>query len=121
MSAALPSIEEIVSLYVAEGEQRNVLIDALTTREQDRVDHLMVVASRHNVVAPVMAKVMLDLELGRPKTDEEKAFLNKQFEDFVTNIKQQYHEATGIPLDMMQLPPTGIVEDEVEDTPEEGS
>lgn len=109
--SGLLSIRQVLEGMQGEGSL-DALEAALVAREEERVGHLLVIAARHQMNPAVVAKVILDLELGAPKTEVEAAMVNHQFETTIQQMKQAFSQATGIPMEALVFPPTGIVEED---------
>jgi len=112
----MSTIRQILESFEGEGRLDD-LITALEAREQEKVDALSQVALAHGVMPPVLAKVLVDLDLGAPRTDEEKAFITAQFEDFKAQMIERYSQATGIPAELLQFPATTPPEVDEGDVP----
>jgi hypothetical protein len=101
----MSTIRETVGTWAVE-ESLDALISALELREQEKVDALSQVALQHGVQAPVLAKVLADLDLGGPRDQATIEFINAQFEAFKAEMIARFSEATGIPADLLQFPDT---------------
>lgn len=90
----MSTIREIVAAH-AQGPI-DPLVEALVAREESKIEALLATGVTQFAVEPIFAvKVLMDLELGAPKTQEMQAYVNEQFAAKVREYQQRYAEQAG--------------------------
>lgn len=129
----MKTIEQVIDDHIPTGATPSVetiaeLRDDLRHREQEAIDRLQVLAQRFGLLPQIVAKVLQEIELGDPPTDDQRDYVNAQYAEFLRQAEAQREEAIeryralGVPVNappfvdpLSEEAPADIV---IPDTPE---
>jgi len=94
--SAIPSIKEVVDASIREGRvYRTEMVSNLIAREDAIADALRMAGAQFGVYPEIVAKVLMDLELGTPPTPEVARMIQQQFIDLMERLQQQYRDGNN--------------------------
>lgn len=82
----MSTIEEIVG---QNHDAPDALIAALTDREDKIADNIRMAAIQFGAMPQFTAKVLMDLGLGSPVSEEQRALIDAQFLDTINQMREQ--------------------------------
>lgn len=68
------------------------LSDALHAREEGIADLLRLAGMQFGLHSPIVAKVLMDVGLGEPPSDEMRTMINNQFAAHMEELRRQFGE-----------------------------
>lgn len=92
MSAGLPTIAEVLVKHNVDvdSEWGKSLHEWLVTREDNMADLMRLAATQFGLYPEIVAKVLADLQMGAPITEEHKALIDRQFITLMERLQEEY-------------------------------